>query len=468
MQFAAVVVGAMSIASCGKPEAPPPPKVEPPKVAAPTVNAELKRLVAETYIYAYPMVLSDVTRAVATADLAPNTFQHTRTMPDASTVNIENPNADFLYSQAWLDLSHGPVLLSVPDTKGRYYLIAMLDAWTNVAASLGKRTTGTEKQTFAIVGPNWKGKLPGGVSEVESPTDLAWLFVRTETHGKDDREAAIKVQDQYKLAPLSKPRRGDKAAAAAKPGTGDLGGSPRQQVSKMDAATFFTRFAMLLPDNPPVKEDGPMVEKMKKVGIEAGKPFDPKKLDAISAQSIDEGVKSARDAIEASAKNSLGGDIRNGWIVDRALGRWGTDYGKRAVAAWNGLGANAPEDAIFMSTHVDSEGHRLDGSNRYVVHVDSGKSPPADGFWSLSLYDENHHFVANGANRTNIGSNDNLEHNADGSTDIYIQNAEPADGGKSNWLPAPKGPFNVVLRIYWPKPDVVDGKWTAPGLRRVK
>jgi hypothetical protein len=135
----------------------------------------MKRLAAEVYVYAYPIVLMDVTRAVDTAGVPPDTFRHKRTLPDASSTDVVSPNADFLYSQAWLDLSKGPVVLSVPDTKGRYYLIAMLDAWTNVAASLGKRTTGTEKEQFAIVGPSWKGTLPGGVSEVKRQPKLYGL-----------------------------------------------------------------------------------------------------------------------------------------------------------------------------------------------------------------------------------------------------------------------------------------------------
>src|SRR5206468_6510766 len=163
----------------------------------------MKRLAAEVYVYAFPIVLTDVTREVESAGVPPNTFAPKRAVADASSTDVANPNADFLYSRAWLDLSKEPVILSVPDTHGRYYLIALLGAWTNVATSLGKRTTGTEKGEFAIVGPQWKGTLPGGVSEVKSPTELAWLFARTETHGKQDQQAASRIQDQFKLTPLS-------------------------------------------------------------------------------------------------------------------------------------------------------------------------------------------------------------------------------------------------------------------------
>ena len=466
----AMFLGIALLAACGKSEPPPPPpKVEPPKPAAPTVNAELKRLAAEVYVFAFPLVLTDVTRAIATSGMPPDTFRHTRTLPDAKATETANPNADFLYSQAWLDLSNGPVILSVPDTKGRYYLIAILDAWSNVAGSLGKRTTGTEKGEFAFVGPNWKGTLPGGVSEVKSPTNLTWLFARTQTNGGADVDAAARIQNDFKLRPLqaaAKP--GAKKGAAEPTAAVDVKTPARDQVAAMDAATYFTRFAMLLAKNPPAADDAPMREKIAKLGIEVGRPFDMGKLDALSARSVEEGAKSAIDAIAASAKAASGGEIRSGWSFDVTQGRWGTDYGRRAVAAYTGLGLNAPEDAIFMATDVDSEGHKLDGANRYVLHFDVKSLPPADGFWSLSAYDEQKHFAANPINRYNLGNTSRLAINADGSVDIYVQNAAPAADRTANWLPAPGGRFNVILRIYWPKPEVVERRWVPPGLRREK
>jgi len=464
----ALFAGILLLAACGKSEPPPPPpKVEPPKPAAPTVNAELKRLAAEVYVFAFPLVLTDVTRAVDTAGLPPDTFRNTRTLPDAKTPGA-NPNADFLYSQAWLDLSDGPIILSVPDTKGRYYLIAILDAWTNVAGSLGKRTTGTEKGEFAIVGPTWKGTLPGGVSEVRSPTNITWLFARVQTNGGADLDAAARIQNEFKLRPLKgAPKPSPKSATRAAPvAEADTKTSPRDQVAKMDAATFYTRVAMLLAHNPPAADDAPMKEKMTRLGITPGKPFDMSKQDALSARSIEEGAKSALDAIATSAKNGSGGEIRNGWTFDVLLGRWGTDYGKRAVAAYGGIGLNAPEDAIFMSTDVDAEGHKLEGANRYVLHFEGKTLPPVDGFWSLSVYDDQHHFVANPLNRFNLGSASHLATNVDGSIDILLQNAAPGADKSANWLPAPSGRFNVILRLYWPKAEVVERRWVPPGIRK--
>ena len=458
--------GMIGLAACGKTEPPPPPKAEPAKVAAPEVNEELKRLAGEVYVYGYPLVVTDVTRQVTTSDVPINTFAHKRTVPDASTVDVVRPNADFLHSQAWLDLSKEPVVLSIPDTRGRYYLVAMLDAWSNVASSLGKRTTGTEKREIAIVGPRWKGTLPADVTEINSPTELAWLFGRTEVKGKGDRAAAAKIQEQFKVTPLSqRGKRGGKAATEAQAGVAgktDL----REQVARMDAAAFFTRLAALIPGNPPAADDKPMLEKIQKLGIVAGQPFAMGKLDPVASRSIEQGVQQARDAIVVGAKGTGGADIRNGWAVDRALGRWGSDYGKRAVAAMNGLGVNAPEDAIFMIARFDGGGRRLEGANRYVLHFDKNALPPTDAFWSLSLYDDEQHFVANVLNRHNILSTDAIRPNADGSLDIYVQNADPGKEKEANWLPAPKENFHLILRVYWPRPEVVDGTWVAPGIRR--
>ncbi len=455
----------VALAACGKSEPPPAPKSEAPKVAAaPEVNEETKRLGAELYVFAYPLIVTDLTRVANAAESPLNTFAHKRTVPDASSVDAVNPNADFFYSQAWLDLAKEPVILSIPDTKGRYYLIALLDAWTNVAGSIGKRTTGTEKRDFAIVGPRWKGTLPADVTEVKSPTELAWLFGRTEVKGKADRAAASKVQAQFKVTPLSQRTKRGGAAPATKTAV-DVKADPREQVARMEASEFFVRFATLLAANPPAADDKPMLEKIRKLGIVAGQPFDFAKLDPLVARSIEQGVKQARDAILVGSKGSGGADIRNGWAVDRALGRWGNDYGKRAVAAMNGLGVNAPEDAIFLTARFDGGGQRLDGANRYVLHFDRNNVPPAEAFWSLSLYDEQRRFVANPLNRHNISASE-IKPNADGSLDIYIQNADPGKDKEANWLPAPKGSFNLILRVYWPKPEVLDGKWVAPGIRR--
>jgi hypothetical protein len=465
--LAALAAGLLAVA-CSKSE-PPPPPAPPPKVeapAAPGVNDELKRLAREVYVYAYPLVLMDVTRQVATAKTPINTFQHKRAFPDPSSTDVADPNVDMLYSTAWLDLSNGPVILSVPDTKGRYYLMAMHDAWSNVFQSPGKRTIGTEKREFAIIGPKWKGEVPKNAEEIRSPTDTVWIIGRTQTNGRGDLAAVAKLQDQYKLMPLSHAPKGGKgpAQAASSAANVDVKTPPREQVAKMDAQAFFTRVAMLLPGNPPAKEDTAMTDRMKKLGIVAGQPFDTSKLDPAAANAVKEGAKSGLDAIVAAASGTTG-DIRNGWTINWDLGRYGTNYGLRAVIASTNLGANAPEDAIAMRTRLDSGGHPLNGANKYVLHLDKGKPPPAEAFWSLTMYNDKQLLVANPLERYAIGDRDKPHPNPDGSLDIFIQHDSPGRDKESNWLPAPKENFTVILRIYSPKGELLQRRWEPPAIR---
>jgi hypothetical protein len=462
----AALATAFLVAACGKSEPPPPPKVAP--VAVPTANDEMKRLATEVYVYAYPLVLMDVTRQVQTAKAPANTLQHRRTLPDATSTDAVHPNPDLLSSEAWLDLSAEPIVLSVPDTKGRYYVMQLIDAWTDVFQSPGKRTTGTNKGAFAIVGPKWKGELPKDVEEIKAPTEMVWLRGRIQANGKADAAAEAKLQDQFNLATLSQWRKSGAKAAhapAAAHAAVDLKNSPVEQVAQMDAQTFFTHFAALLPGNPPVKDDAPVVEKYRKLGIVPGQPFAMGKLDAASAKGIEDGAKAALDAVVLAAKGSIG-DLRNGWTIHWDLGRYGTNYGLRAVIAWVSLGAAAPEDAIFASTHLDAGGLPLNGANKYVLHFDKGKAPPADGFWSLAMYNDKQLLVASPIDRNAIGDRDKLRFNPDGSLDLYLQNEDPGRDKESNWLPAPKDNFNLILRVYWPKQEMLGRAWSPPAIKR--
>jgi hypothetical protein len=204
---------------------------------------------------------------------------------------------------------------------------------------------------------------------------------------------------------------------------------------------------------------------MKKLGIVSGQPFDMSKLDAEAAKGVEDGTKAAHDAIVAAAKGSTG-DIRNGWTIHWDLGRYGTNYGLRAVIASFAPGANAPEDVIASTSRLDGGGRPLSGANKYVLHFDKGKTPPATAFWSLTMYNDKHFFVANPIERYAIGDRDKLNLNPDGSLDVYIQQDSPGKDKEPNWLPAPKESFNVILRVYWPKQDMLERRWTPPGIQR--
>lgn len=430
----------------------------------------------DAYIYGYPLVLMDVTRAKLTnvphpigAGLAPvNQFGNIRTFPDATFTDVVSPNADTLYSSAWLDLSQGPMVLSVPDTHGRYYLMPMLDAWTNVFASPGKRTTGTGKGDFAITGPGWTGTLPAGMKQFKSPTETVWIIGRTQTNGKADFAAVNAIQDQYKLTPLSawgKPH-SPPANVPIDPSV-DMKAAPVDTVAAMDAPAFFGRLAALMKANPPALADAPMVAKMAAIGVVPGQQFILNRSGENMAKAIADGVNDGKQRIKELAHDPGIGKLINGWtFATKDIGVYGTNYDARAGVAAVGLGANIPEDAVYPLARVDADGQPLNGANKYVIHFDRGQLPPANAFWSITMYNDRQFFVANPINRYAIGSRDRLKFNPDGSLDIYMQHDSPGAAKESNWLPADSGSFNLALRLYWPKETVLSGAWAPPPVRK--
>jgi hypothetical protein len=432
-------------------------------------------IAVEAYVFGYPLVLMDVTCQTMTAvpkavalKSPVNQFIHVREFPDPTFTDVVSPNADTLYSTAWLDLTKEPIILSVPDVGNRYYLMEMLDAWTNVFAAPGTRTTGNGRGDFAIVGPQWKGKLTAGVKEIKSPTNIVWLLGRTQTNGKEDYAAVRAIQDQYKLTPLSAWGKDYKPPDNAPVAAGiDVKTPPVEQVAKMDAATFFARLNTLMKDNPPANADASAVNSFAAIGVAPGTPFDLKSLDQVVAKSVEGSVKTAQAKIVAEARKPHGKKI-NGWDVMTNLGRYGTNYLFRSVVALVGLGANLPEDAIYPRATEDTDGQPLTGANSYVVHFPKGQSPPVNAFWSLTMYNSKQFFVQNPIDRYAIGDRDKLKFNDDGSLTINIQHESPGKEKESNWLPAPKDSFNVFMRLYWPKKEIVDGAWKAPGIERAK
>jgi hypothetical protein len=429
----------------------------------------------DAYVFGYPLIVMDVTREISTAVSKPegtkaplNEFAHLPTFPDDTFTDVVSPNADTLYSIAWLDLAKEPLILSVPDTGDRYYLMQMLDAWTNVFASPGSRTTGNRAGNFAIVGPHWIGKLPEEVTEIKSPTDLVWIVGRTQTNGKDDYAAVHTIQKQYMLTPLS---------AWGTPYTPpanvhvdpdiDSRTPPVERIARMNATQFFGRLNALMRVAPPAKADAPALARFEAIGIGPGRTFDPSGMDAAVTAGLEQSLRAGQDRIKAEAKKPLG-TVVNGWnVMSAKLGKYGTDYLFRAVVALVGVGANLPADAVYPHAMADSTGHPLSGANRYVTRFAKGELPPVNAFWSLTMYNDKQAFVKNPISRYAIGDRDKLQADADGSVPIYIQKDSPGKEKESNWLPAPPGPFNVFMRLYWPKQEILDGTWKMPPVERV-
>lgn len=429
---------------------------------------EIIEIATESYLYGYPLVTMDVTREVMTNVEEPTgfkapmgQFRNARVYPDASFTNVTAPNTDTLYSVAWLDVGPEPYILHVPNEEGRYYLMPMLSGWTDVFASPGTRTTGTEEQNFAITGPFWKGALPQGVQELKSPTNMVWIIGRTYCAGTpEDYKAVHTLQNGYSLVPLSsygKPYTPPKGVV--NPAL-DMNTPVRSQVNRMDAETFFTRLVRLMTANPPSAQDQPMVDKMAKIGIVLGQQLDYAKLDPVVKRSLELAPKLARE--EIISLQQLSEDMVNGWQVSKKTGVYGADYLQRACVAAIGLGANKPEDALYPYASVDSNGKPLDGKNRYVIHFEKDQIPPVKGFWSLTLYNSQYFLTANSLNRYSLSPRDKLHYNQDGSLDIYVQHASPGKDKESNWLPAPESAFILMLRLYWPDVAVLNNTWKPP------
>jgi hypothetical protein len=451
------------------------------KVVEDTKELEALETAKDAYIYAYPLVTMELTRRVSTDVAAPagnfapmGQFAKLREYPNASFTTVTAPNADTLYTVVWLDVSKEPWVVSIPDLKGRYALFPMLDGWTDVFQVPGKRTTGTAAQKYAITGPGWSGTLPAGVTEYKSPTGMVWLLGRIYCTGTpEDYKAVHALQDQMAAVPLSSYSKPYAPTPGAVDSSIDSKTAVREQVNAMDGASYFKLFAELLKTNPPSADDAPMVAKLAKIGIVTGQDFDSSKLEPGVAAGIAKAPKPAQDKIAAWMKEGIVvGDMKveNGWAFTTKAGTYGTDYIQRAAVTWYGLGANRPEDAIYPISEGPEIVSKYNGANKYVLHFDKGKMPPVNGFWSVTMYNAKYFFVDNSLNRYNVSQRNKLITNPDGSTDIYIQADSPGEGKKSNWLPAPKDDFVLMMRLYWPKatdPTILNGSWKTPAVKKV-
>jgi len=431
-------------------------------------------LATDAYIYGYPLVTMEMTRRVVTNVPAVEgtrgpmgQFVKLRQYPDASFRDVTAPNADTLYTTAFLDVGNEPWVISIPDMKDRYFLFPILDGWTNVFQVPGKRTTGTKAQTYAITGPGWKGTLPGGVKEYKSPTSIVWVLGRIYCTGTPEDYAAVhELQDQCKLVPLSSYGKPYTPPAGRVDPSVDMKTAVREQVNRMDAAAYFTLLADLMKRNPPAAADAPELAKFAKIGLVAGEEFDGSKLNAAFAKRI---PQVAFDRIMLQFKINKAVRQLNGWAFDTQTGIYGTDYLNRALVTAIGLGANRVQDAVYPTSLKDADGNDYDGKNNYVMHFPKGHLPPVGGFWSLTMYDADYFFVDNPINRYSISARQHLKANADGSVDLYIQNQSPGADKESNWLPAPSGKFVLMLRMYWPNersPSIIKGTWTPPAVKK--
>jgi hypothetical protein len=431
----------------------------------------------DAYVYLYPLITMDITRKQLTNTdkgfgRGPmNVFHNVPAYPPASDKSVVRTNYDTLYSITYLDLLKEPVVVSVPDTGGRFYILPMLDMWTDVFASAGSRTTGTQATNFLVTPPGWRPdlrdrfidefKLSKNTQRIDAPTPYVWIIGRTKTDGPADYEAVRKIQAGFNVTPLSDWGKTPKPVEFKVDPSVDMKTPPREQVDTMPAGRFFAYAAELMGQQPPHITDQPILAQMKKLGIEPGKPFDFAKVDPNIARALDTAPEAGQKLMDWKLPTIA--RVVNGWSMNTdTMGVYGNYYLKRAIVTRLGLGANLPEDAIYPLNLADETGKPLDGSNKYTIHFDKGSTPPVNAFWSITMYDPEGNAYPNNLDRQAVSSWMPFVINVDGSLDLYFQNENPGKNKEANWLPSPKGGFNLTMRMYSPKAEALTGRWNPP------
>lgn len=384
------------------------------------------------------------------------------TNPSVKTVVL--PNHDTTYTVGRLDLSGGPMIIDVPDTAGRYYVIQLLDAYSNTETYVGRRTTGTRAGSYAVVPPGYHGQLPAGVRRIESPTNLVWILGRTLVRGDADLPAVNELMRGYRVTALASWSAGVRQAPIFLPAFPD---TPRPEVPS--GLPFYDLVGAVMAENPAPPGDGCALRAFARAGIGPGR------------RPGSEATGTTRHALEAAARaapklilraerttNRRNRRAGNGWLVG---GGWVGDYGRRwlgrAVIARTALGANTPPETVYPLALTDSRGRPLDGERRYTLRFPRGEPPPVGAFWSVTMYGDDRYLVANPIDRYAIGDRTpGLRRGRDGSLTIHIQRLPPQGAARANWLPAPAGRFRLAMRLYEPRRSVLSGRWLPPPLRR--
>jgi hypothetical protein len=445
------------------------------------MNQDLAALAADAYIYGYPLVtnLREVRKFTREGfgGLPPapfNSFSHATRLagPAEKFVSVNN---DTVYSIAQADLSGGPLLLTVPDTAGRYYVLQFVDAWTNDFAYVGRRATGTGAGSFLLTPPHWKGAAPAGASVIEFPAVVGSIVGRWACQGPDDLPAVRALQEELTLEPL-----GVEAAGRGIP-------DPAPEVP--DGLDFYERMRSWTRAFPPSDADLAYQQRFAPLGLlEQESPYrhSPPSLEA----ALTAGAEQGRQRLEESLRGRGVSPVVNGWALTYHMFDYNLDhlgpgtiddpqwkmrdrtasYLARAMAARAGLWGNHGYEAAYALTFIDADGEQLDGRHSYTLRFGAGQDPPADAFWSITMYDlPGFYLVANPVDRYSIGDRTpGLRKAADGSLTIVIQHDPPADMDTSNWLPAPAAPFRPILRMYQPQPQVLDGSYRLPPITKAQ
>ena len=416
---------------------------------------------AEAFLFGYPLVMMETTRIHSQKYIGPeNELRRVRLFPDATFKDVVRPNVDTLYTTAFISMKEGPWVFEMPANVERYELMPFMDAWTHVFASPGTRTSGPQGSTYLLVGPQWQGQTPAGMNLLRAPTDMVWLIGRTQTNGPADFERVHRLQDRLKLYRLGRPSNTPSSWQVS----AEKSAPPVVQMKEMSTREFYERLMQLMVENPAKAADKAMLDRLALHRLEPGKPV---QLSAFDNASFALGRwianRKVTQALQPKTKDGT-------WSTPPlSLGNYGTDYNIRAVVAMVGLGANLPEDALYPNTSLDMQGQALHGKHRYQLHFDAAQLPPVKAFWSITAYGADEFLIANELKRFALGDRDKLVYNADGSLDIWIQATRPTDAAQAaNWLPVKAdAPFLLNARLYWPKPEALQGTWQMPAVKRI-
>ncbi|WP_111671059.1 DUF1254 domain-containing protein [Algoriphagus litoralis] len=432
---------------------------------------EARTIAKEAYIYGFPLVDNyRISYAYFVDEKNPEykgpwnqirNFSRVFTPEDKA---VQTPNSDTYYSFLGLDLRTEPIVLTVPSLeKNRYFSLQLVDAYTFNFDYIGTRTTGNDGGKFLIAGPNWKGEQPEEIEKViYSETELVLVPFRTQLFNPDDSENVVKIQEGYKAQPLSE-YLGQSSPEAAKPIEFIQPLTPEQQKSSLD---FFKVLNFTLQFCPTHSSEMELMERFSKIGVGANKDFDAEKLSPEIKAAIAQGMEDAwTEFAELKKEMDAGKVVFGDCFGTREFLK--NNYLYRMAAAVMGIYGNSKEEAMYPMYAVDSNGNELDGNNKYMVKFSANQLPPANAFWSLTMYElPSSLLYANPINRYLLNSPmiPDFKRDPDGGLTLYIQNESPGKELETNWLPAPKGPFLMVLRIYWPKEEALNGTWKQPAL----
>ncbi len=434
--------------------------------------ADARSIAKDAYIFGVPMLGEYKTMYAFSIDKNNSQYKgpfdsilnFARVFTPADTAFV-TPNSDTPYSFAGLDLRAEPAVITIPKMeKNRYFVFQLMDLYTFNFAYIGSRTTGNDGGTYLIAGPGWSGDTPKGISKTfQAETQFVSVVGRTQLFNPADLPNVKRIQAQYKVQPLHDFLH---TAAPAAPPAPDWPKpiSPAEQTS----LAFFNQLAFLLQfAMPPHSSEVELRNQFAKIGIVPGKPYDASSFSPEVQAALKAGIDDGQKAIDAK-RASMGGKTDTLFGSREYLKN---DYLARATGTEMGIGANSRDEALYPILDKDSDGQTLDGSkHNYTLHFAKGQTPPVNAFWSLTMYNlPGQLLVKNPMNRYLINSPmlPQLKTDADGGLTIYIQADSPGKDKEANWLPAPKAPFMLTMRYYWPKPELLNDEWKSPPVQRV-